>query len=67
MAFAVVYTYGTHSRKLIQFIAPKFYIAIVSYIEGILPKGPFHHAYAWQIGPFWQDTLGMSTVAKEVY
>ena len=26
-------------------------------LEGILPKGPFHHAYAWQIGPFWQDTL----------
>ena len=23
-------------------------------------KGPIRHAYAWQIGPFWQDTLGMS-------
>ena len=22
-------------------------------------KGPTHHAYAWQIGPFWQDTLDM--------
>ena len=20
-------------------------------------KGPTPHAYAWQIGPFWQDTL----------
>ena len=20
-------------------------------------KGPIRHAYAWQIGPFWQDTL----------
>ena len=20
-------------------------------------KGPTHHAYAWQIGSFWQDTL----------
>ena len=20
-------------------------------------KGPTYHAYAWQIGPFWQDTL----------
>ena len=19
-------------------------------------KGPTRHAYAWQIGPFWQDT-----------
>ena len=22
-------------------------------------KGPTRHAYAWQIGPFWQDTLYM--------
>ena len=20
-------------------------------------KGPIRHAYAWQIGPFWQDTM----------
>ena len=26
--------------------------------EGILPKGP-RHAYARQIGPFWQDTLAI--------
>ena len=28
-------------------------------IDGILQnkKGPTRHAYAWQIGPFWQDTL----------
>ena len=23
--------------------------------------GPTHHAYAWQIGPFWQDTLDYET------
>ena len=23
-------------------------------------KGPTRHAYAWQIGPFWQDTLDLS-------
>ena len=23
-------------------------------------KGPTRHAYAWQIGPFWQDTLDMN-------
>ena len=23
-------------------------------------KGPTHHAYAWQIGLFWQDTLELS-------
>ena len=22
-------------------------------------KGPTRHAYAWQIGPFWQDSLGL--------
>ena len=27
------------------------------HIDGIQPKGPTRHAYAWQIGPFWQDTL----------
>ena len=25
--------------------------------DGILQKGPTRHAYAWQIGPFSQDTL----------
>ena len=24
-------------------------------------KGPNCHAYAWQIGPFWQDTLKISS------
>ena len=27
-------------------------------------KGPTRHAYAWQIGPFWQDTLEMSFYQK---
>ena len=25
-------------------------------------KGPTHHAYAWQIGPFWQDTLELRDI-----
>ena len=25
-------------------------------------KGPTRHAYAWQIGPFWQDTLDICSV-----
>ena len=25
--------------------------------EGIPPKGPTRHANAWQVGPFWLDTL----------
>ena len=28
-------------------------------IDGILPEGPTRHAYAWQIGPFWQDTIDL--------
>ena len=27
------------------------------HVDGILPKHPTRHAYTWQIGPFWQDTL----------
>ena len=29
-------------------------------------KGPTHHAYPWQIGPFWQDTLDMIGTVKNV-
>ena len=36
-------------------------IEVRTYIDGILPKDPTRHAYAWQIGPFWQDTLDMSS------
>ena len=32
-------------------------------------KGPTRHAYTWQIGPFWQDTLNISmeeeTISEE--
>ena len=28
-------------------------------------KGPTRHAYAWQIGPFWQDTLDHVAVLAE--
>ena len=27
-------------------------------------KGPTRHAYAWQIGPFWQDTLNLSYIVN---
>ena len=29
-------------------------------------KGPTRHAYAWLIGPFWQDTLDFHPLATEV-
>ena len=33
--------------------------ADAAYIEGILPKAPYLHAYAWRVGPFWQGTLNI--------
>ena len=27
-------------------------------------KGPSRHAYEWQVGPFWQDTLEMSHIVE---
>ena len=30
-------------------------------------KGPTCHAYAWQIGPFWQDTLDKRYSNKGLY
>ena len=29
-------------------------------------KGPTRHAYAWQIGPFWQNTLDISVTANPI-
>ena len=29
-------------------------------------KGPTRHAYAWQIGPFWQDTLDITAYYDQV-
>ena len=33
----------------------RLYLAQTSMVS--YQKGPTRHAYAWQIGPFWQDTL----------
>ena len=42
-----------HVSRFSRVVAPKIiYSSMVSF-----QKGPTHHAYAWQIGPFWQDTL----------
>ena len=29
-------------------------------------KGPTRHAYAWQVGPFWQDTIDMRKLRATV-
>ena len=33
-------------------------------IEVSCQKGPNRHAYTWQIGPFWQDTLEMAALIR---
>ena len=40
--------------------------SILFHVEGILPKGPTRHAYAWQIGPFWQDILDVWYVFDDI-
>ena len=39
-------------RVLLWFWMDRLYISRVS-----CQKGPICHAYAWRVGPFWQDTL----------
>ena len=39
------------------FLLVHFHISRVS-----CQKGPTCHAYAWQIGPFWQDTLDINSL-----
>ena len=39
----------------IKFVDPQLLIPHISMVS--CQKGPTRHAYAWQIGPFWQDTL----------
>ena len=43
---------------------PKRRITMVSMVS--CQKGPTRHAYAWQIGPFWQDTLDIWDILHEL-
>ena len=56
MMFGIKGTHFTISISwYIQFhVIYKYHISMVS-----CQKGPPRHAYAWQIGPFWQDTLDL--------
>ena len=40
---------------------PKTYATTYNISMVSCQKGPTRHAYAWQIGPFWQDTLHLAT------
>ena len=43
-----------------EFQIPILYVSYMSRVS--CQKGPTRHAYAWQIGPFWQDTLDVRFV-----
>ena len=45
-------------RSEINYIYTIYIYIIYIYIYMVsCQKGPTRNAYAWQIGPFWQDTL----------
>ena len=46
-------------------IALKVWKFVMYYVS--CQKGPTRHAYAWQIGPFWQDTLDIFPVTQMLY
>ena len=53
-------TIGQYSRIHMLLDALYLYLLMSRYtchVDDILQKGPTRNAYAWQIGPFWQDTL----------
>ena len=45
-------------RQSSRYIENNVYTGVTNHISRVsYQKGPTRHAYAWQIGPFWQDTL----------
>ena len=49
--------WNNHSSQYTMHLKTSNLISMVS-----CQKGPTCHAYAWQIGPFWQDTLDFITL-----
>ena len=49
---------NSSSRKYDLYIQADHMYVYISRVS--CQKGPTRHAYAWQIGPFWQDTLDLS-------
>ena len=57
--------YDTLERKLSIWIVGNFEKWSLEHISRVsCQKSPTRHAYAWQIGPFWQDTLDMWLTAR---
>ena len=57
-------TYFEHLMKLLPLVCFCGYGDLSTFSIAIsmvsCQKGPTCHAYAWQIGPFWQDTLDIT-------
>ena len=58
--------FGTLSAEQNYIFLTAFYMHFQKKVDDLMwisrvscQKGPICHAYAWQIGPFWQDTLDM--------
>ena len=70
--YSAIYTYKiittSTSGHWIKCIIATFPQHILSHNESIsrvsCKKGPTHHAYAWQIGPYWQDTLDLCSTLQ---
>ena len=55
-------------QKFNDFIAPilcKWGYTAISRVS--CQKGPTRHAYAWPIGPFWQDTLNIWSIPRNMF
>ena len=50
-------TGGYCGFDVITLLVHIFHVPMIMYSRVSCQKGPTRHAYAWQIGPFWQDTL----------
>ena len=40
------------------------FVVVISMVS--CQNGPTRHAYAWQIGPFWQDTIDICAIVRHV-
>ena len=53
--FLNAYFYWISYKTLAEESIIKYFASTISRVS--CQKGPTRHAYAWPIGPFWQDAL----------
>ena len=54
ISFVIIFFYFENSENIFN-DQRHFTILLIMMVSS--QKGPSRHAYAWQIGPFWQDTM----------